>query len=158
MSLEHWYHLKNGPEIGTWFIPDRDKSESVNLLDCNVFSESQVFNQQHLQWYKLWPSFCLFFPVPIIQVFTLFLTIEAQSLLRSSKSWVLGQGRRCAWGILVFLEGNVALKQFAYKEGMSKIQSEERDLKYSGTTQVCPEKWGSMIYAWIYDHTESHVS
>lgn len=70
----------------------------------------------------------------------------------------MGQGRRCAWGILVFLEDNVALKQFAYKEGMSNIQSEERDLKYSGTTQVCPEKWGSVIYAWIYDHTESHVS
>lgn len=84
--------------------------------------------------------FCLFSPMPIIQVFTLFLTIEAQGLLRSSKSWVLGQGRECAWGILVFLEGNVALKQHAYKKGMSKIQSEERGLKYSGTTQVCPDK------------------
>lgn len=66
-------------------------------------------------------------PVPIIQVFILFLIKEAQGLLGSSKSWILGQGRGCAWDILLFLEGNAALNQHFVK--ITNVLSQERALK-----------------------------
>ena len=77
-----------------------------------------VFNQLHLKWFQ-----CETFPLPTFpcahnQVFILFPIKEAQGLLGSSKSWILGQGRGCAWDILLFLGGNVALNKHFLKKGI----------------------------------------
>lgn len=76
------------------------------------------------------------FPCAHNQVFILLLIKEAQGLLGSSKSWILGQGRGCAWDILLFLEGNVSLNKHCFlKKGMTKIQSEEGDLECDEITR-----------------------
>lgn len=77
---------------------------------------------------NLRPSLCLLSPVPIIQVFILFLIKEAQGLLGSSKSWILGQGRGCAWDILPFPEGNAALSKHFLKRKRGVMFSLKREI------------------------------
>lgn len=111
LSLEHWHFLINGLEIVLFDVNKYESNLSIFKICLMVTCSLNVRCLTSCIWndISMRPSLCLLPPVPIIQVFILFLVNGAQGLLGSSKSRILGQGRGCAWDILLFLEGNVSL-------------------------------------------------
>lgn len=122
------------------------------------FLSSSICNDTN---YDLFFFFCSFSPVPIIQVFTLFLTIEAQGLLRSSKSWVLGQGRGCAWGIQYFWKAMLLWNNMHIRKEWVKfnLRTEIWNIvKLPKSVLINEGQWYMHEYMIHSDHTESHVS